>query len=250
MLRSIKALVGYSVLGTDGELGAANDFLFDDAEWKTRYLVVDTGTFFPGRKVLIPSSGLSEPQWSARTFPVNLTTEQIKNSPTVENDLPVSRQHEEAVFEHFQWVPYWAPQGLGNMTHPAAVPVAEETAGEGAAKTEEGDPHLRSLNEVTGYTILAQDGEVGHISDFIVDDADWMLRMIVAQTGNWLPGRSVLLAVEWIEDMDWLGKKAKFDLKKETIKDAPEFDPAEPVNRRVEERLYDYYGRPTRYVAR
>jgi stress response protein YsnF len=31
---------------------------------------------------------------------------------------------------------------------------------------------------------------------------------------------------------------------RDQIKNSPEFDPAAPVNRAYEERLFDYYGRP------
>ena len=53
MLRSMKDLEGYEIRATDGPIGHVEDFYFDDAAWVIRYLVVDTGTWLSGRKVLI-----------------------------------------------------------------------------------------------------------------------------------------------------------------------------------------------------
>ena len=49
MLRSVKNLEGYAIGGTDGEIGHAKDFYFDDRAWVVRYLVVDAGTYHAQR---------------------------------------------------------------------------------------------------------------------------------------------------------------------------------------------------------
>jgi hypothetical protein len=49
------------------------------------------------------------------------------------------------------------------------------------------DPHLRSTKDVTGRTIQAQDGEIGHVSDFVVDEEDWAIRYLIVDTRNWCP---------------------------------------------------------------
>ena len=81
MLRSLKELFGYSIRATDDVIGGVHDFLIDERERKVRYLVVDTGTWLPGRKVLIAPEALSKPDWASMTLPVNLTKEQVKYSP-------------------------------------------------------------------------------------------------------------------------------------------------------------------------
>src|SRR5436305_1256813 len=43
MLRSVKDLQGLTIHATDGEIGKAEEFLFDDRRWTIRYLVVNTG---------------------------------------------------------------------------------------------------------------------------------------------------------------------------------------------------------------
>ena len=73
MLRSLKILLGDTVVANDGDIGKVHDFYFHDDTWIIRYLVVDTGHWLPGRKVLITPSALGKPDWDALTFPVALT---------------------------------------------------------------------------------------------------------------------------------------------------------------------------------
>ena len=56
------------------------------------------------------------------------------------------------------------------------------------------DPHLRSIEAVTGYHIHASDGEIGHVEDFLIEDADWSIRYLVVDTKNWWPGKKVLIS--------------------------------------------------------
>ena len=83
------------------------------------------------------------------------------------------------------------------------------------------------------------------MEDFIVEDHNWTIRYMIIDTRNWLPGgRKVLVSPTWIGSVDWLENKVKVDLTVEQIKQAPEYDPAAPVNRAYEVKLYDFYGRP------
>jgi hypothetical protein len=58
MLRLVSRLSGYTIEASDGDIGTFNDFLFDDVTWKVRWLVVDTGHWLSGRKVLIHPSAI------------------------------------------------------------------------------------------------------------------------------------------------------------------------------------------------
>jgi hypothetical protein len=109
----------------------------------------------------------------------------------------------------------------------------------------EEETHLRSVKEVTGYQILATDGDIGHVEDFIVEDKLWLLQYLVVDTRNFLPGgRKVLVAPAWVNSVDWVGRSVSVDLSVDAVKNSPEYDPSEPVNRAYETRLYDYHGRP------
>ena len=240
MLRSADELIGYRISATDSEIGKAADFLFDDNEWRIRHLVVDTGKWLSGRKVLLSPQSVSEPDWKRGAIPVSLSSEKIKNSPSIDADRPVSRQQELELFRYYAWTPYWDPGMLGPVPEPSGISVPNKPG----RVTENDDPHLRSVKSVQGYHVLADDGEIGHISDFVVEDENWIIRYAIVDTRNWLPGRKVLVSPWWFKEINWPRRKAMTDFKREDIRNSPEYNPEYPVNREYEELLYDYYGRP------
>ncbi|MDP3150840.1 MAG: PRC-barrel domain-containing protein [Ignavibacteria bacterium] len=246
MKRSVNSLVGYTIKAKDGELGKVSEFYFDDHTWSIRYLVVETGNWLNERKVLIPHSALGRTDWESQTFQVNLTMEQIRNSPDFETQKTVSRQHEIELYTHYGLPVYWDSVfndgfvGMGPYI-PILVtePVKEEKK---SAKNPPDDPHLRSTNSVEGYFIHANDGEIGHVEDYIVDDEKWNIRYMIVDTTNWLPGRKVLILPRWIKRIDWAESKVYVNLSLESIKNSPEFDPSQPVDKIAERELFDHYG--------
>jgi uncharacterized protein YrrD len=247
MLRSMKEIQGYQIQAVDGEIGKVDEFFFDDHTWTVRYMVVDTGPWILGRKVLISPLALMVPDWTSKTMPVMLTRKQVKESPDIEFDQPVSLQQEIVLRKHYDWPTYWTqPTGMPNSMASSyylaeGLQMKERAV---ALEGQGGDPHLRRTKEVTGYDIQARDGEIGHVADFIVDDEVWMIRYMVVDTRDWLSGRTVLVSPSWIERIDYEDSKVAIDLKKKTIKNSPEYDPETPVNRDYEQGLYDFYGRP------
>lgn len=237
MLRSIKDLKGYRMRALDDHIGSADDLYFDDQTWDVRYLVVDTGKWLPGRLVLISPVALGQPDWRSRDIPVDLTRKQIEEGPGIQKDEPVTSQRQVALHDYYKWPVFWQY----GLEPPVLVgPIGADKPD----RRSEGDPHLRSTNEVTGYHIDARDGEIGHVEDMIVDDEAWVIRYFVVDTRNWLPGRKVLLAPPWVERVVWAEAKVHVGLTRAGIQHSPEYDPSEPVNREYEARLYDYYGRP------
>lgn len=252
MLRSVNEIMGYGLAATDGEIGRCRDFLFDDSTWVVRYMVADTRKWLPGRKVLVSPILLGTPDWEAHQFPVDLTKDAIKSAPPLEEDAPVSRQYEAQYFRHYEIPFYWVSDAAwGAYMTPAAARAAARAAeaDEGGIEPTGGDPHLRSVNEVDGYSVEAVDGEVGKVRDFIVDDVPWVLRYLVFDTGSWLAKRQILVAPDWVTEIDWPGQGLRVNMSKEQVQNSPAFDPSQPINRAYEERLYDFYGRP-RYWSR
>lgn len=248
MLRSVKKLQGYKIKTTDSEIGKAYEFYFDDKFWTVRYLVVDTGKWLPGRQVLISPFSLGKPNWTKNTFPVNLTREQVNNSPEIDEARPVSRKMEIDLADYYGWPVYWA--GVGAKL-PGGVPRTKQSESKKAAKqTIESpvNPNLRSTREVIDYNIQAVDSEVGHVEDFILDDSSWIIRYLVIDTRvwlHWLPGgKKILIAPPWIHKIEWAESKVHVDLTRENIERSPEFDPSKPLSREYEVLLFDYYGRP------
>ena len=51
-----------------------------------------------------------------------------------------------------------------------------------------------SIKDLKGNTIVAPDGDIGKVDDFYFDDKSWTIRYLVADTGNWLLDRKVLIS--------------------------------------------------------
>jgi hypothetical protein len=247
MLRSLNEMINYQLSATNGEIGKCKDFLFDDEHWTIRYMVADTGRWLLGRKVLISPISIGEPDWRYQRFPVNLTKEQIENSPALDEHAPVSRQYERKYNNYYYWPYYWGGEyAWGPGPYPPPTPAFRMAEPVKDLEDEENpeENHLRSVKEVDGYHIQASDGDIGHVEDYIVQDKTWTIRYMVVDTRNWLPGRKVLVAPKWIESVDWVNRKVEVNLSTKEIKNSPEYDPSLPVNREYETRLYDFYGRP------
>ena len=249
MLRTVQSLTGNKVHAVDGDLGTVEEFYFDDQTWTIRYMVVNTGNWLSGRKVLISLVALGTPDWQSERFPVNLTMDQIRNSPDIDTEQTVSRQHEAELSQYYAWPMYWGSGfGIGGLYGMTPLPpiINERTMAnhEASAHTRQGDPHLRSTRNVAGYRIHATDGEIGHVKDYIVDDECWTIRFLIVDTGNWLPGRKVLLSPHWITRVDWADSSVSVDLSRESVQKSPVFDASQPVSMADEDTLYDYYGRP------
>jgi hypothetical protein len=232
-------------MAKDGEIGQCKDLLFDDKAWVIRYMVLDTGGWLPGKKLLISLISLGKPDWKNREFPVNLTKEQIENCPPLDEDAPISRQYEIKYFNYYKWPYYWAGDDTWGMEHfPPLNPLPEADISEEVNEDPE-EHNLRSVSEVKGYNIQATDGEIGHVEDFILEDDLWIIRYLVADTRNWLPGRKVLVSPDWFHSVSWKHKKVEVYLTTDAVRNSPEYDPSQPINREHEIRLYDYYGRPS-----
>ncbi len=242
MLRSAKSLRDYHIRATDGNVGRVKDFFFDGQEWFIRYVVVDTSEWLAGRTVLLVPDILGSPSAEGKILPVELTREQVRNSPDVDTDKPVSRQNEFDLFDYYGWSPYWGAGRSGFIRHVARAPQSE--GANQAAISQAGDPNLRSMREVAGYSISATDGKVGHVEDFIVGDEDWIVRYLVVKAGNWLSGKRVLVSPEWVREILWRDRTVLLELSREEIRNSPPYDPNQPVNRQDEVHLYDFYGRP------
>ncbi len=250
MKRSINNLLGYNIKGTDGEIGKVEEFYFDDRSSIIRYMVVKTGGWFSGKKVLISPEAFQKAEWESKTFSVNLTQEKIRNSPDIDTDKPVSQQQEELMRGYYSWPGYYGYGIYGNMGLGMwGYPAFEESAAEKEMKQMKAtahahdNPHLRSTHEVTGYGIHATDGDIGEVEDFIIDDATWKIHFLVVETGNWFSGKRVLISPQWIKDVKWQEQKITIKHSKDEVKNSPEYDSLQPIDDSYEDSLNNYYGK-------
>jgi uncharacterized protein YrrD len=93
-----------------------------------------------------------------------------------------------------------------------------------AAQAEEPQHNLRALKKVTGYHIAAGDGEIGHVDDFLLDDADWKIESLVVATGNWLGGKKVLVAPAQVASTFWDDKRIRIAATRAQLESMPEYE--------------------------
>lgn len=103
---------------------------------------------------------------------------------------------------------------------------------------------LRSAKELTGYVIAAEDGEVGRVHDFLLEDATWTLRYMVADTRKWLPGRKVLISPIALGEPEWRAGRFPVRLTQAQIEASPDLDEHAPVSRQYEIWYHKHYGWP------
>ena len=242
MLSKVKILNGYSIQNTEQEtIGKVKDIYFDDRHWTVRYLVANTGKWLTGRKVLISPYALVAVNADHKNIVADLTKKQIEESPSLDSDKPVSRQFEAAYHDYYGWPTYWyGPYSWGYYPY-----LKGDRAKWGQANPNEKawDHHLRSCHEVTGYHIQAEDGEIGHVEDFIIDEETWAIRYFIVNTSNWWAGKKVLISPLWIHRVSWTERKVVIDLTRETIKLSPEFADQSLLTRNYETHLHKHYNR-------
>lgn len=249
MKRSINSLTGYSVKGTDGEIGHVTGFYFDDRTSTIRYMVVKTGYYFSKRNVLVSTEAVQKVDWKSKTFSVNLTQKKIKNSPDIDTHKPISRQHEEFMRGYYCWPGYYGYGndnylGLGMWGYPD---VAEVKAGKHlqemiAAEHRDGITHLRNTHEVTGYNIYATDGEVGKVHDFLIDDQTWRINFLVVKTSNWFSMKKVLFSPDTIKEINWKAGSLVIETTLAKVQSGPEYHRGQGLTQAYAWSYYDHYN--------
>jgi PRC-barrel domain len=247
MLIKAKTLKGYKLEGLDGEIGKVNEFYFDDHHWTIRYLVADTGkSWLLDKQVLISPYALVAVKRKEQHLVINLTKKQIEESPSLKSDKPISQQFEEAYYRYYGWPMYWnGPNMWGSYPYLERDPKkwSESNPGE-----KPWDPHLRSTQDVSGDYLQAEDGEIGHVEDFIIDDDSWAIRYLIINTRNWWPGKKVLVSPQWVERVSWRESKVFINLPREVIKQSPEYTEEPLLTRDYETALHRHYHRPGYWV--
>jgi len=208
MLRSIKQLYGNKLGASDGDIGQVKDFYFDDQNWVVRYLVADTGSWLPGRKVLLSPYSLGRLDLEDKILRVNLTRKQIEKSPGMELHQPVSRQYEEEYHRYYGWPYYWEGGGVWGLggfpiLELPPKPLANQTAKMLGPQLERADAHLRSTQAVNGYHLRTSDGIIGHVCDFMMDPSNWTIGQLVIKTGHRFSGAEELIPTKSIDRISY-----------------------------------------------
>src|SRR5436305_8837999 len=227
-MNNASLLIGKAIDALDGKIGSVDDLYFDEQTWSIRYLVVDTGKWLPGRRVLLAPEAIVKPWHHQPSIGVKLTTEKIRSSPDIDTATPVSRVAEELLHRHYQWTPYWdsTTVPIAPVPPPPTTLTVEEDrqeAGKGAESLV--DVRLRSANELGGYHVTAGDGEVGHVDDLLLDDDLSRILFLVVEVKGWLFAKKVLAGPSLISSVDWVTSTIHVNANREALKSAQEYNP-------------------------
>ncbi len=221
MLQLGSAFQAYAIDASDGKIGTIADFLFDDRTWRVRWLVVDTGKWLTGRKVLLHSGVVGQINHEQQELPVALTKAQVEGSPELSEHEPVSKKMERRLFD------YYYPRGpASDESDSVSNPISPQYLEPSDSNSKPADPddHLRSVAAVTGYDVRASDGALGKVVDLLIDDASWGVGAIVVETGNWWSGKQMSISPEAVGEISWLERRIRLAVSFEEIKSSPPFD--------------------------
>jgi sporulation protein YlmC with PRC-barrel domain len=224
MLQNIKQLYGNKLAAFDGDIGHVKDFYFDDENWVVRYLAADTGSWLTGRLVLLTPHAFGKLDQDEKTLHIKLHKKKIQDSPSIELHKPVSRQYETDYYAYYGWPAYWdgsAMWGIGG--YPVVLPPSKKEMEIQKKYHHRDDKHLRSAQAVTGYNIQSVDGEIGHVSSFLVDDKSWAIHELVIETGHWFSGKEILIPTSKVKRISYEESKVFVSLTKADIQQTVEF---------------------------
>ena len=241
MLISLKELKGLTIQAKDGEIGKINDVYFDDRAWVVRYLIDKTGFWLFGQEVLISPASVQTLDMEKHQMRVDLTRDQVANSPKIDKEKPLTRDADNMLgaddigvggvgisgTDTMQGDVYLYPMPLGG---PREIVHDKESDG----------PNMISTGDVLKYPISTSDGDLGFVSDFIVDSKSWEIRYLVIETDQ-DKGKKVLIDPEWIDWISWKKRRISVSMEREKIKACPSFDLSLPIQREYEDLLYDHY---------
>lgn len=222
MLWNVSALNGYPIKATDGQVGTVAGLMYDGSDWAIRWLVADTGDWLPGRRVLLPVVALGQPDPEAHRLPVNLTMKQVAECPDVDTSEPLSQEMEVLLRNHYN-----LPPGM----------IAAHQ-----------DWHVHGISEITGASIEATDGAIGHAEDFLIDTENWQVRYLTVHTSTWWTNDKRLISPRSIDWIDSARSIIHLDVTCEKVKDSPPYVAADTVDGAFDALFDTYYG--IRWVRR
>ncbi|MBN2446990.1 MAG: hypothetical protein JXO22_09705 [Phycisphaerae bacterium] len=220
MLRSVNSLLRLDVATSNGKAGAARDLYFDDQEWQSRFIVVNSGVWLPGKSVLVSPTSVDAIGDSGPLVQLHLTRAELRSSPGIETYQPVCRQEEQKLTKRHSWLPGWGTAVAALLGMRARGKNARQ---DGGPTTTSVKARLRSAVEVRGYDIRCGGDACGHIDDLLLDDTEWKVAELVVSTGNWLRGRRVRVSTNHVHALCWHERAAELVLNREQIRRAPRF---------------------------
>ena len=103
---------------------------------------------------------------------------------------------------------------------------------------------LWEASVVGRYRLAGLDGEIGSVRDFYFDDQSWVIRFLIADTGNWLTGIHISIARAALIEVNGGERHISVDMTREQIERSPVLSSQAPVSEQLEAVSFGIYGSP------
>ncbi len=240
--------------GNDETLGRIHDIYLDDETWAIKWFVVETGHWYSSNKVLLDSKYLTDVSPATRTFTVSIGKEDIENAPSVEEHHPVGEQHDNAfLYTAFGHDTLLFPGHAGMIMPQTLIERSLHSLDEEESRPEQegavsdadyADRHLRSANELLGYTVSATDDTLGPLTDLVINMSRRTITLMALDTSKWLPDRTVVIVPQSIDRISWADRKLFVTMNKESIEHSPRLQDLKSIETSYVSTLSDYYLYP------
>ena len=150
---------------------------------------------------------------------LNLTRYQIRNSPNIDTEKPVSRQMTMELSKYYGWPmapgaivpPLITPFGIGPVYPYTGVPAPtiQDLQARPSEHDEQHDPHLRSMKEITGYRIEVSDGDVGRVKDFAFDLTHGEVTQLIVEATDDAVKSEIGVNVGRVQEIRWVDRRVR-----------------------------------------
>lgn len=249
MYVSFNDIRSFTLRSGDEEIGHVHDVYVDDRDWVAQYLIAETGGWFSSNKIVLNNSGIDSVDLDNRILTTSLSKQEVENAPPASSRETVSQANDKAWMLAPPSMVYLAgsrgavlPPSFYDEAIEMDRAVSQDPAAQKADQKRE--RHLRSANELVGYGIFASDGDIGSVSDLVIDPSDWRIAYLSIDTGNWLPGKLVILPPKIAKAVSWADRSISFSMTKSKIEESPALSSLAELKRSHEDSIYTHYAHP------
>jgi hypothetical protein len=101
---------------------------------------------------------------------------------------------------------------------------------------------LHTLKDLEGFKVTGSDGLIGPVKDLYFDDAAWVIRYLVVESGEGTAARDILISPIAIGQPNWAEQLLPVDLTVDQAAHSPDIELHKPVSRQQEMGYLGYFG--------
>jgi hypothetical protein len=232
----------FKFLTKDNKEFSIDDALFDDKYFNIDYFICSYGGLLDAHRVLVSPQLIRDIDIMTKTINLDLDSEHLKDGPTPDYKVPVSREYKRA-YVNYPVHPYFFGMGGSSVVLEEQIKAYQLERSKEVTQGIDRPNHTRAINEVEKYKFITQDSKSGDISDWIIETETWSLCGFIATFGSFINTESYLVPTHTIEKVSFLDNKISLNINQKDITVKVNFDPNKQINLNREITGYDYYGR-------